>query len=238
MPHVLTSIVLLAYREEENLKVLLPQINRVMSDMGGEFEVIVVDSAIPLDGTNQVCSEYGAAYIGQEQPHYGGAFRTGIKYAKGDRIQVLDADGSHDPGVMPSLHAMFDKGYDLVIGSRYVRGGSTHDSKRSQLMSRMLNTAMRLLIGVTAHDISTSFRLYDATQLKSVRLVRNNFDVLQEVILRMKLNNRRFSIAEVPIVFEKRVFGESKRQLAKFIIGYIGTAVYILCLRLRYAFQR
>jgi len=235
---VLTSVLLLAYKEEENLKALLPQINGVLGNMDGEFEVLVVDSATPLDGTKAVCDEYGARYISQEEPHYGGAFRTGIRYALGDRIQVLDADGSHDPNVIPSIRAMFDKGYDLVIGSRYVKGGSTHDSTSSQIMSRILNTAMRMLIGVDAHDISTSFRMYDAAQLKSVRLVRNNFDVLQEVILRMKLNNRRFSIAEVPIVFEKRVFGESKRQLARFIIGYIGTAVYILSLRLRHAFHR
>ena len=90
---------------------------------------------------------------------------------------------------------------------------------------------MKVCIGVKANDISTSYRLYDAKQLKNVHLVRNNYDVLQEVILRMKKNKKDFKIGEVPIEFNKRMFGESKRKLFKFICGYIVTVFYLLCLR-------
>ena len=218
-----TSVILLAYKEAENLKILIPQIKEAFIAISEPIEILVIDSATPQDNTQEVCISMGAKYIPQEEPAYGGAFRTGIKYASFDKIQVLDADCSHDPNDIPAIHHKFTEGYDLVIGSRYTKGGVTEDSKTSLIMSKFLNTIMRVVVGVKAKDISTSFRLYDAGQLKSVTLERNNYDVLQEVILKMKLNNPNFKIGEIPIVFHKRAFGQSKRQLLKFIMGYAAT---------------
>lgn len=104
---------------------------------------------------------------------------------------VLDADGSHNPKNIADISRMFDRGgYDIVIGSRYTKGGVSNDSKTSYIMSKILNTTMRLCLGIRAKDISTSYRMYDAKQIKAVTLTRNNYDVLQEVILRMKINKR------------------------------------------------
>ena len=96
---------------------------------------------------------------------------------------------------------------------------------------------MRICLGIYAHDISTSFRLYDAKLLKNIFLQSENYDVLQEVILRMKLlkqknSTEKFRIGEVPITFEKRMYGESKRQLFKFICGYIVTLLRLIRLRI------
>lgn len=228
-----TSIVLLAYNEAENLKVLLPQIKSILEEMNEEHEILVIDSANPTDNTEEICVLTGARYIPQEEPYYAGAFRTGIRYATKSKIQVLDADGSHNPSDMPFIHKKFNTGYDLVIGSRYVKGGKTNDSLSSILMSKLLNTVMRIVVGVWAKDISTSYRLYDAAQLKAVHLKRNNYDVLQEVILRMKMNKRGFRIGEVPIEFNKRMFGESKRQLFTFIKGYLITLFNLILIRMR-----
>ncbi|MDD4797725.1 MAG: glycosyltransferase [Eubacteriales bacterium] len=233
-----TSVVLLAYQEAENLKVLLPQIHAVMQEMRIPYEILVIDSARPLDDTQQVCHQQNARYIPQEEPYYAGAFRTGIRHAALQRIQVLDADGSHNPRDIPHIHALFDQGYDLVIGSRYTQGGVSNDSRSSYLMSQLLNVTMRLCIGVRAKDISTSYRLYDAAQLKAVTLTRNNYDVLQEVILRMKMNKKDLRIGEVPIAFEKRMFGQSKRQLLKFIAGYFVTVLMLLRVRIASTFVR
>lgn len=232
-----TSIVLLAYNEAENLEILLPQINSVVKKMGIEYEILIIDSAKPTDNTEEIAAAHGAKYIPQEEPSYGGAFRTGIKYVTKSQMLVLDADGSHDPKEIPALHEKYAEGYDMVIGSRYVKGGVSNDSKSSFVMSKILNTTMRIVIGVKAKDISTSYRLYDAAQIKNITLVRNNYDVLQEVILKMKLNKRKlhqkFKIGETPIVFNKRIYGESKRQLWKFIKGYVVTVFMLLGMNLR-----
>ena len=75
-----TSVVLLAYKEAENLKILLPQIHKVMEKLKDDYEVIVIDSAKPLDNTKEVCEKNNTLYYPQEEPGYAGAFRTGIKY--------------------------------------------------------------------------------------------------------------------------------------------------------------
>ncbi len=234
-----TSVVLLAYKEAENLKILLPQIHEQMQKIGEDYEILIIDSAQPLDNTREVCEQNNARYIPQEEPYYAGAFRTGIRYAQKERIQILDADGSHDPQALPAIHALYEQGgYDLVIGSRYVEGGVSNDSKSSFIMSKILNTTMRIVIGVKAKDISTSYRLYDAKQLKAVKLVRNNYDVLQEVILRMKVNNPSLKIGESPIIFNKRMFGESKRRLFKFICGYAVSVCMLAGIRIASAFKK
>ena len=73
------SVILLAYKEEENLKVLLPQIIDNVKKTGEEYEILVIDTAEPLDDTEGVCKTFGARYINQEEPAFGGAFKTGIK---------------------------------------------------------------------------------------------------------------------------------------------------------------
>lgn len=68
------SLVLLAYKEEDNLRVLLPQIIEEVEKCNEEYEILVVDTAKPLDNTKGVCQEYGARYINQEEPGFGWGF--------------------------------------------------------------------------------------------------------------------------------------------------------------------
>lgn len=232
------SIVMLAYKEAENLNILLPQLHETFRTIGCAYEIIIIDSAVPLDDTENVCALHHAKYYPQEEPGYAGAFRTGIRYATMERTLVLDADGSHDPVYIPDLYRMHVSGnYDIVIGSRYTKGGQSNDSTTSFVMSKVLNTVMRICIGVKAKDISTSFRIYYTKQLQEVTLTRNNYDVLQEVILRIKVNKRnqhqKLTIGETPIIFHKRLLGESKRKLFKFICGYVASVAILLQINIK-----
>ena len=234
------TVTLLAYKEAENLKHLLPQINEIMVKMGEPYEVIVVDTAEPTDNTYDICRENNVRYIPQEEPYYGGAFRTAIKYANYDRFLIIDADRSHDPDAIPEMYNEFDKGYDVVIGSRYIRGGISNDSTSSYLMSMLLNAVMRICIGVRVKDISSAYRLYDLKQLKTVTLKRANYDVLQEVILKMKLNKpkgEKLKISEVPITFGKRAEGATKRRLFIFVCSYIASVFILTGYRIKSVFR-
>lgn len=216
------SVVLLAYKEAENLSFLLPKIKDIMSSLPEEYEIIVVDTEKPLDNTPEICKNLGVRYVNQEYPGFGGAFKTGIKYAEMDKFLILDSDGSHDPKYIPAIYKKFvENNCDLVIGSRYTEGGETNDSKSSIIMSHILNTFFRICLGIKAKDISTDYRMYRTEQIKNVELENVNYDVLQEVLLRMKQNKPDLKIEEVPISFQKRIYGESKRRLIPFIIGYI-----------------
>ena len=228
------TVSLLAYKEAENLEVLLPKIISNLELTGSEYDIQIIDTAQPMDNTSEVCAKYNALYFNQEEPGFGGAFRTAIKKANRKMFLILDADGSHNPKYIPDMYKLFvHDNCDLVIGSRYVPGGKTFDAKSSIIMSKMLNGVFRLFLGIKAKDISTDFRLYDAAQLKVVQLERDNYDVLQEVLLKLKLNNPNFKIGEVPITFEKRVYGESKRKLIPFIISYMKTLIQLTFLRIR-----
>ncbi len=229
------SVVLLAYKEEENLKVLLPKIIENVEKTGEKYEILVIDTQKPLDNTKGVCEQYGAKYINQEAPAFAGAFKTGIKYAKMDKFLILDSDGSHNPKYIPQIYEKFKKERcDVVIGSRYVKGGKTNDAKSSIIMSHILNGMFRICLGIKAKDISTDYRLYVTSQLKKVKLTCRNYDVLQEVLLQLKLNKpkKKLKIGEVPIEFDKRIYGESKRRLLPFIMSYIKTLFKLTLIRI------
>ena len=225
------SVVLLAEKEEKNLMILLPLLKKILKDTKEKYEILVIDTMEPLDNTKRVCEKYDVIYLNQEEPKYAGAFKTGIKHAKYDKIQVLDCDFSHDPNVVTKINEKFNEGYDLVIGSRYIKGGKTLDSKTSQIMSKILNFVYRKFLGIKAKDISTSFRMYDAKQLKSVKLDSKNFDVVEEVVFKMIRQNPKLKISEVPITFNKRLFCESKRSFTQFIGSYIKTLFCLLCIK-------
>lgn len=230
------TVALLSYKEAENLKVLIPQIKEKFDATGEDYEILVIDTQEPLDDTPEVCKEFGCIYKNQEYPGFGGAFRTAIKYANMDKFFILDSDGSHDPKYIPKIYEEFMKGgVDLVIGSRYVKGGQTSDAKSSIIMSHILNFFFRKVIGVSAKDISTDFRMYHTADLKAVELKYKNYDVLEEVLLKIRLNkpNKKLVITEVPISFHKRLYGESKRQLIPFIISYIRSLFELTAMRMR-----
>lgn len=227
------SVVLLSYQEAENLRVLLPQIIHNVRQCGEAYEVIVVDVNPSLDNTEEVCKEFGVDYYLQEEPCFGGAFRTAIKYAKKDKFLIMDSDGSHDPKYIPDIyHKFVEENNDVVIGSRYVKGGKTNDELSSQIMSKVLNAVFRISLGIKANDISTDYRMYKTAYLKQVKLTCNNYDVLQEVLLKMKIKKPSLMIGEVPISFKKRIMGESKRQLIKFVLSYIVTLCRLVRLRI------
>jgi dolichol-phosphate mannosyltransferase len=230
------SVALLAYKEEDNLRVLLPRIITQLNRVGETYEILVVDAAEPLDNTAQVCEEFGARYINQEEPFFAGAFKTAIKHASQDKFLILDADCSHDPIVIPAINQTFDETRaDLVIGSRYVEGGISNDSRSSLIMSKILNGLFRGALKVRANDLSTDYRMYHTAALKKLKLVCERYDVLQEVILKLKIENGgSIHIEEVPIEFQKRAYGQSKRQLFVFIMHYIRTIISLTCQRKLY----
>jgi len=231
------SVIILAYKEEENLKLLLPEVKKQMEKLKENYQIIVVDVAQPLDDTEIVCKEYGCEYINQESPHFGGAFATGIRYAVMDKILSMDGDGAHNPVYIPAIYNMFMSGkYDVVIGSRYTKGGHTDDPILSVAMSHVLNYAYRLGTGIRAKDISTNFRMYYTEELTKIRIESQNYDVLQEILMKIQFNKqRKIQIGEVPIALGKRVYGESKRKLIVFIRDYIKTLIRLMGMRLKFS---
>lgn len=227
------SVVLPAYLEADNLQILLPRIHKALRATGEVYEIIVVDTPYPLDNTAEVCRQFKTRCIRRKRPVFGSAIRAGIAAARMDKFLIMDADGSHDPRYIPAIHRCFIQGADVVIGSRYTGGGITHDAVSSVLASRLLNMVARAALGLSARDISTNFRMYRTEQLKAVRLRCDHFDIVQEILMALRQKNPNLVIAETPIRFHKRLYGETKRDMPHFLAGYAVTLTRLALLRLR-----
>lgn len=217
------TVVIPAYEEEENLRILLPRLNKVLNGLAISYEVLVIDTFKPLDNTKLVCSENGTKYINRENTNaYGDAIRTAIKCANGNHILFMDGDGSHTPEFISNL-IKYMKEYDVVIGSRYIEGGATDNSSSLIIMSRIVNIMYSLILNLNCKDVSNSFKIYKAEQLKQLKLYTDNFDIIEEILFKLSRNNKYLRIKEVPFTFKKRMFGNTKRNLLMFMFSYLFT---------------
>jgi dolichol-phosphate mannosyltransferase len=222
------SVVLPAYREAVALNQLLPALTASVSQLTASYEVLVIDSQEPLDDTEAVCRRFGMGHVRRTGGNlYGDAVRTGIAKAQGRYILLMDADGSHNPAHIQRLWRERDH-FDVVIGSRYVEGGHTENPPILIFMSWMVNLVFRLLFGPHCKDMSNSFRLYRAELLKPLRLRCSNFDIVEEILILLSGNR----IKEVPVTFEQRKAGHSKRNLVVFAFGYAWTLTRLFWIRL------
>lgn len=229
------SVVLPAYKEADNLKQLLPRINEVLDISQVCHEILVIDTQEPMDNTQEVCQQNDVKYVPRKNGNmYGDAIRTGFKEATSDYIVVMDADGSHNPEDIVRLYNSIEQsGADVVIGSRYIKGGKTDNPAILIFMSYIVNVMYRLVFRIKVKDVSDSFRIYRAELVKELQLECDNFDLVEEILIRMKNQKKKLDIREIPICFSKRVYGESKRDLLKFIASYIKTMkrLYVMCKR-------
>lgn len=219
------SIVLPAYKESDNLKKILPNIHSQVKKMNIDYEILIVDTIDKLDDTYEVCKNYNVRYINRENGNcYGDAIRTGIAKSDGKYLVLMDADGSHEPKSICELYNKIINGnYDIVIGSRYIKGGKTENNIILKAMSWVLNVTYRFIFDLKVKDCSNSFRIYKADKLKSIRLECDNFDIVEEILIKLYKKYPDLKITEIPIYFKKRDEGVSKRDLVKFIFSYFNT---------------
>jgi dolichol-phosphate mannosyltransferase len=223
------SVVLPAWREEENLRLLLPRVKAALAGLGRPWEVLVVDAPAPIDATPEICRAEGVRHVARAPTgSYGDAFRTALREARGELIACMDADGSHAPEILPALLARAEQA-DLVIGSRYVAGGFTENPWILRAMSRIVNTCYSLVLALPVRDVSNSLRVYRADLVRGLPLTCDNFDVIEEVLVQLRRRHPGLRIVEVPVTFRRRMFGETKRNLVAFALGF---AVTLLRLRL------
>jgi dolichol-phosphate mannosyltransferase len=219
------SIVIPAYLEEENLRILLPRIKKTAVDIGVAFEILIVDTITAMDNTKLVCEEVKVRYLNREKGNrYGDAVRTGIAYASGKHIIFMDADGSHSPEFINNLFHHKDE-HDVVIASRFINGGGSDNNKILKLMSWMVNFSYSFLFNLQCKDVSNSFKLYNGDQLRSIHLKCEDFDVVEEILIKLKRQNKKLSIKELPFLFKERMFGHTKRNLLAFVFSYIFTLI-------------
>jgi len=219
------SVVIPAYREEENLRIILPRLKQTLEQMQLKSEILVIDTCDGLDQTAQVCQENGATYINRQHGNaYGDAVRTGIQHARGTCTVFMDADGSHTPEFLKELYAERETN-DVVVSSRYVQGGSSDNSGSLIFMSLLVNKMYAWFLGIRCKDVSNSFKLYQTDQLQALHLTSNNFDIVEEILVKLARHKKQLVIKELPYFFKERMFGHTKRNLVSFAFSYATTLI-------------
>ncbi len=227
------SVILPSYLEAENLHLLLPRLKTELQRIGKPYEILVIDTATPMDETERVCQENGARYVSRGPGNvYGDAVRTGIREARGQWILFMDADGSHAPEFVSKLVEQAERN-DVVIASRYIEGGHTENTLPLKLMSRTLNWTYAFVLNLPYKDVSNSFKLYRAELLKGLTLRCDNFDLIEEILFKLRRLNPKLRVVEIPFSFKKRMFGETKRNLLAFILTYLFTMIRLRFMSLR-----
>jgi dolichol-phosphate mannosyltransferase len=231
------SVILPTYNERENLPLMMSMLNKAFTEASLDWEVVIVEDNSP-DGTLEVAKQLQDIFgenrmIIHARPGkmgLGSAYMDGLKYCRGDFIFLMDADMSHHPKHISEFIAkQAEKDYDVVTGTRYAHGGGIAgwDFKRI-LTSRGANLLANLLLNPGVSDLTGSFRLYKKSVIEDLmRSVKGKTYVFQmEVIVRAK--QKRYSVAEVPIIFVDRLYGESKLG-ANEILSYLKGLWALFC---------
>jgi dolichol-phosphate mannosyltransferase len=203
------------YNERENLPLVLGRVRSAAPDV----DVLVLDDNSP-DGTGAVADALAA---GDDQVHVlhrtgkqglGVAYIAGFRWAldRGyDVVVEMDADGSHQPEQLHRLlEALHDA--DLVIGARWVRGGSVVNwPLHRKALSVGANLYTRALLGMPVHDATAGYRAYRADALRAIGL---DHVASQGYCFQVDLTRRAvrlgLRVVEVPITFVERAIGSSK----------------------------
>lgn len=212
------TIIIPSLNESDNLKKLIPEIK---SEIGKKFtyEIFIIDGINKDNKTFKITKKNSIRYLNRIRNNdYGNAVRLGIKKSTGKYILFMDGDYSHNPKFILKLYE--NKLYDVVIASRYVLGGKTDNNLLSEILSRFLNKFYNIILNLELEDVSNSFKLYNTKMIKRLHLSCNHFDIIEEIIFKLKKNNNEIKFLEIPYHFKQRKFGKSKRNFFV-IIAYL-----------------
>ena len=217
--------VLPTYNEEENIGNIIQQIlKEEKSQSKHTFTILVVDDN-STDETQTIVQSYISSnskvhLVTGQKKGLGDAYKRGFKYAlndlKADLIFQMDSDGQHDTSLIPDFVSYIEEGKDVVIGSRFVEGGTTPDFSFSRLlMSKVGNLLVRYVGGITQlQDCTSGYRAIRASYLKELDfsyLSTRGYSFQSSLIC--DLAWRGADISEIPIEFSSRQGGDSKLAL-------------------------
>ena len=212
--------VVIPTRNEPQIQVLIQSIQSVLKEHSRIFEVIVIDKSD--DDTPVRAKGQGVRVVNKQSMGLGGALKEGLQLAQGDIIFTMDADLSHDPIFLPSFIEQIESGYDLVVGSRKMRGGSVVGwGIKRKATSWGANIIGRYIAGVNVSDLTSGFRAYRAKLIKTLNLEElgsGGYAFQLEILF--EASREGFKIGGVPIIFKDRIHGESKlryRDIIEFI---------------------
>lgn len=207
------TILLPTYNEKENIQIYIPELLKISKAISNTFEILIVDDNSP-DQTWKIVQNIAKSETSVKCIHRIGekglssAILTGIIQAKYPLVIVMDADRQHDESIIPQM-IQASKEYDLVIGSRKVKGGDYGSMpKIRRMMSKFADKVANLILPIPAQDSMSGFFLIHKDIITNQISILNpkGFKILMEILFKIK----DLKILEIGYKFRNRTLGSTK----------------------------
>ncbi len=226
------SLVIPAYNEEENLKPLVDEILEKLK--GNDYEIIIVDDN-SKDKTPQISDELSknpkisCIHRTEGRNGMGYALLEGSQKARGKYIVWVMADKSDKIEVISDMIAKLEGGYDMVVGSRYMKGGSKGELQPDKaLYSSTYSQLAKIVFGLQVDDITNAFRAFRKKILDDVKIESGDFAISPEFAIKTHLKG--YKVTQVPATYFKRQAGQAKFKIMQMGIRYLS----LLRLKIQY----
>ncbi|MEY2814598.1 MAG: hypothetical protein RIS05_346 [Actinomycetota bacterium] len=237
-----TMILIPTYNESSSIVELLNSLKNLREKNQYDFDVTVIDDNSP-DGTAEIVRSLNFDWVSilarKQKDGLGNAYRAGFANVLAkpsyDQIVTMDADGSHRVTDLPAMFESISPGKSIVLGTRWIAGGSVVNWPRSrQLLSKSGTRYASLCLGIDLADLTGGFRIYSRQLLESLNLHQMNATgYCFQIEMALAAHLAGATATQVPITFVERINGVSKMSRAIVIEALIQTTRWGFSRRLR-----
>ncbi len=205
--------IIIPSRNEEN--VIIKTLDKLAKEVITPHQILIIDDS--TDKTAEKVRQYSLKYpevsLIKGDPNkksFARALAVGFKKAKTKAVVVVMADLCDDPKTIDKMYDKFQKGWDIVCGSRYMKGGKKIGGPIIQaLFSYLICKILYLFSGIPTQDVSNAFKMYRLDALRKIKFnLSGGVETSMEITLQAFFNGAK--ITEIPTIWKGRVFGQSK----------------------------
>lgn len=229
------SILISALNEQKTVQKVLKKILSTFDKYKVNGEIVFMDNH-STDKTGELADKVAKKdnrvkvihRINRPNKDLGSSLIEGFANASGKYILIMDCDLSHLPEDIPNLLKHKNEA-DIIVGSRYTKGGKADMSLKRTIISRSFNFLTKTLLGINVKDITTGFKLYNKKMLDNLELESTGFGLHVEILV--KALNKGYTAKEIPIYYQ-RSDKKSTLNYKKQFISY--TKPVIAALKVKY----
>lgn len=228
---VKVSVILPTYNEKGNITALLEQLVSALEGMRVEdFELLVIDDS-SNDGTSYAVEEIMKSEkrirltIRKSEKGLASAVKTGIGLSRGEIIVLMDTDFNHNPQDVKRLVAPIGE-FDIIVGSRYIKGGFMESSWIRHYLSYFFNLFIRFYLGLETMDNLSGFIAMkrEVTKAMDMNLIFGGFGEYHIRFIYWSLL-KGYKVLEIPVIYNERSYGKSKFKPIENLINYTRTVL-------------
>jgi glycosyltransferase involved in cell wall biosynthesis len=227
------SIVIPAHNEEENIAQVIGQVEDKIKFL---FDLIVVNDH-STDRTAEIVAGLAKNFTNiilvenKLEPGFANAVKTGLASAKTDVVVPVMGDLCDDLETIPVMFEKIIEGFDVVCGSRYIKGGNRiGGSKVKGFFSFFVGRTISMFTGIPTRDVANAFKMYRKEVIDSINIESTGFEISMEMAL--KAYFKGFKVTEVPTVWKEREKGKSTFKMLNLTPNYSRWYLWAMKMRL------